>query len=635
MTHNIPTSLRLTYFSSAVALLAAGCGSGVVGEESVGSTEDIGTVSSAVISTSAFYVVKPTVSAKCMEVASNGSADGDNVQQWGCSGNANQRFSFEDMGSGYYRIRNMNSGRCLDVWGWSTADGANVAQYACGTGYNQQFQAVDEGNGVYHFIARHSGKALDLSNGSLSDGGNIQQWTYSSTNNNQKFNVVQVYGSGLTGSYFDNVNFTTQKIQRTDTTVNFNWGTSAPDASMGLDTFAVRWTGKVVPLYSQTYTFYTTTDDGARLWVNNTLVVDKWINMSATEYSGTIGLTAGTAYDIRLEYYDNTGSASAALRWSSTSQAKQIIPQSQLFPTPPNTIFNECRFHFGTIDSFAANNAGIRAEIDYFTPGWMGLTDTFDQQYVCDEANGVLAGKVPVIVAYVAAFYSKQHFGRCDCNVNTCGTNNDLCTYGANDIKQNVNAIVNVYKSYAQGYASCYGTSKPIVFEMEPDWYQYTYSSQTNPMTTAESASIMGQFVAAIKQYLPNARVSMDISPWVTPNNGSDNGQSWYANFNMTPFSFINTSGGGTEAANTLIRSTNNMTWAGVSTVTGKPILADTGYGVAGVSAGHDDNWDTPTYINARMGNGVSGVSQYNPKADWGTTLQNIRSQLGTPKFCP
>jgi hypothetical protein len=281
-------------------------------------------------------------------------------------------------------------------------------------------------------------------------------------------------------------------------------------------------------------------------------------------------------------------------------------------------------------------------QIDYFTPGWMGQKDTFDMSGVCTEANagGALAGKVPVIVAYVAAFYVKRHFGLCDCNVSTCGANNDLCHYGAADITNNLNNIVNVYKSYAQGFASCYGTKKPIVFEMEPDFYQYTYTGvETAPWTFAQAGQIMSQFVAAIKTYLPNAAFSMDISPWVGTNNntggdGSDNGKNWYSYFDMSQFTFINTSGGGTRAASATIRG-DKMTWAGVNAVTGKPILADTGYGVGGSPAGPDPAWDDAANINARIADGVIGVAQYNPASSWGSTLAAVRSQLTAPRACP
>jgi glucose/arabinose dehydrogenase len=138
---------------------------------------------------------------------------------------------------------------------------------------------------------------------------------------------------GLSAEYYDATNFTTLRLSRVDPTVNFDWGSGSPDASVAADTFSVRWSGKVTPQYSQTYTFYTTTDDGVRLWVNNALLVDKWIDQGPTEWSGSIALTAGQAYDLRMEYYENGGGAVAKLSWSSSSQAKQIIPQSRLSPT--------------------------------------------------------------------------------------------------------------------------------------------------------------------------------------------------------------------------------------------------------------------------------------------------------------
>jgi hypothetical protein len=309
--------------------------------------------------------------------------------------------------------------------------------------------------------------------------------------------------------------------------------------------------------------------------------------------------------------------------------------------TGMNKVFSQCRLHFGTIDSKAKEHPDMIKELDFFTPGWMGLSDTFDQKYVCDEGKegAVLGNQVPVIVAYVAAFYVKRHHGMlCDCNVNDCGMTdgkpNDLCNFGAKYLKDDLAKIVAVYESYAQGYAGCYGTTRPIVFEMEPDWYQYTGSSQGSPLTKQEAGTIMGQFVSAIQKHLPNAYFSIDISPWVD-DNGATNGKSWYSNFDLSKFTFANTSGGSTEGANAKIRGSNNMTWAGVSQVTGKAVLADTGYGANGVSAGHDANWDTLANLNARIDDGVISISQYNPKADWATTISSLRSQLKQPKFCP
>ena len=105
-----------------------------------------------------------------------------------------------------------------------------------------------------------------------------------------------------------------------------------PHPTVGADTFSASWEGKVEPQYSQTYTFYTVADDGVRLWVNDQLVIDKWVDQGPTEWSGQIALQAGQRYDIRMEYYENGGGATAKLLWSSASQAKGVIPQARLYP---------------------------------------------------------------------------------------------------------------------------------------------------------------------------------------------------------------------------------------------------------------------------------------------------------------
>ena len=298
--------------------------------------------------------------------------------------------------------------------------------------------------------------------------------------------------------------------------------------------------------------------------------------------------------------------------------------------TPPaGKVFSQCRFHFGTIDSQAKNGGeSMISQLDFFTPGWM--MGTFNQGYVCTESasGGALAGLVPVDVTYIAANYVKNQNKLCDCNVSGCSGGN-LCNYGAQYITQDWSTILSQYTSNSTGFAACLG-GRPIIFEMEPDWYQYYAGGQTQAWTPAQAGTNMTALVNALKSSLPNAVFSMDISPWI-PNNGS----AWYTSFDMGLFTFINTSGGGTAANNTKIRSNNAMTWAGVHQVTGKPILADTGYGANGGSAGPDAAWDVPANINARIADGVVSISQYNPSSSWGSTISGIRSQLSTPSICP
>ena len=139
-------------------------------------------------------------------------------------------------------------------------------------------------------------------------------------------------GTGLSATYYDNIDFTGATVSRVDPRVDFNWRTGSPAPSIGVNTFSARWTGKVTAKVTGTHTFYTMSDDGIRLWINNVLVVDNWTDHPPVENSGTINLTAGQQVDIRMEFYENGGGAVARLLWSAPGLAKEIVPASQLTP---------------------------------------------------------------------------------------------------------------------------------------------------------------------------------------------------------------------------------------------------------------------------------------------------------------
>ena len=144
---------------------------------------------------------------------------------------------------------------------------------------------------------------------------------------------------GLRGDYYDTPNFIGARQTRTDSTVDFNWGAGSPSAGIGADTFSVRWTGQVNPAFDESYTFYTFTNDGVRLWIDGELLVDQWSDQAAgAEWSGTIALLAGQKVTIQMDYYDNLGDAAARLLWSSPSTPKAAIPQARLdaSPGPPD-----------------------------------------------------------------------------------------------------------------------------------------------------------------------------------------------------------------------------------------------------------------------------------------------------------
>ncbi len=118
---------------------------------------------------------------------------------------------------------------------------------------------------------------------------------------------------------------------------NGDWGVGTPDPSIFHNNFSIRWTGQILPQYSQTYYFVGRVDDGVKLWVNNQLIVDRWPGGGVIDSIGSIDLLAGVPYDIKMEYFENTGAAESHLLWYSDDQVRQVVPPNRLFPTITGT----------------------------------------------------------------------------------------------------------------------------------------------------------------------------------------------------------------------------------------------------------------------------------------------------------
>jgi beta-glucosidase len=116
--------------------------------------------------------------------------------------------------------------------------------------------------------------------------------------------------SGLKGEYFDNEELKgAPALVRTDKHVHFDWGEGSFAAGEPVDHFAIRWTGFFVPKESGDYKFYTSADDGVRLYVGDEIAIDDWLPHSQTLDIAARHLEAGQAYKIRLEYFESVGSA--------------------------------------------------------------------------------------------------------------------------------------------------------------------------------------------------------------------------------------------------------------------------------------------------------------------------------------
>jgi hypothetical protein len=120
--------------------------------------------------------------------------------------------------------------------------------------------------------------------------------------------------SPFKGEYFNNIALSgAPALVRDDEEINFFWGDGPPGPGIGADNFSVRWT-KEQHFAEGTYTFSVLADDGVRLWVDDQLVIDKWVDQSPQRYDADVALAAGQ-HGIKLEYYERGGGSTIKLWW--------------------------------------------------------------------------------------------------------------------------------------------------------------------------------------------------------------------------------------------------------------------------------------------------------------------------------
>lgn len=144
--------------------------------------------------------------------------------------------------------------------------------------------------------------------------------------------AMEAAGTGLAATYFPNATLAGSPVLTRYEAPHFDWGTGSPDPSVAADNFSARWTGTFTVPADGAYAFRTNSDDGVRLWVNNTLVIDNWTAHAPTyDYSPAVVLGAGYRYDIKLEWQEFGGGAVMQLDWQPPAGVFGPIPRGHLF----------------------------------------------------------------------------------------------------------------------------------------------------------------------------------------------------------------------------------------------------------------------------------------------------------------
>ena len=164
---------------------------------------------------------------------------------------------------------------------------------------------------------------------------------------------------GLAAEYYNDRSRRRDKrvIERRDATVDFDFGTSSPDAEkIDAHQFAIGWKGSVFAPETGDYEFIVRSDHATRLWINDseTPLVDAWVKSGDdTEFRGSLHLLGGRAYTLRLDFSKATqgvdskskdkelppAPASISLRWKRPFHAEEAIPTHYLSPVEQPYVF--------------------------------------------------------------------------------------------------------------------------------------------------------------------------------------------------------------------------------------------------------------------------------------------------------
>ncbi|THU34102.1 T9SS type A sorting domain-containing protein [Niastella caeni] len=143
-------------------------------------------------------------------------------------------------------------------------------------------------------------------------------------------------GNGLKGEYFNDASLSKAAFTRTDASVVFqDWNQLGVHYKITSGSYSIRWSGKIMPHYSEDHIFSVETGGGLRLYVDGKLILDSWKEQyPGTLRSSAINLVAGQKYDIKMEYFNTDNRSNIGLKWQSASLPVEYVPMDQLFSDP-------------------------------------------------------------------------------------------------------------------------------------------------------------------------------------------------------------------------------------------------------------------------------------------------------------
>ena len=127
------------------------------------------------------------------------------------------------------------------------------------------------------------------------------------------------------------------------------------------DDFGFRFRACIESPIAGSYTFYTTSDDGSQLLIDDVLIVDNDGQHGAIEVSASITLGVATT-PIEVRYFDTGGADSLAVEWSGPSLPRQPIPTSALVGCNAVLAATPTSVTFGSVDTGSSSNSSVSVQ---------------------------------------------------------------------------------------------------------------------------------------------------------------------------------------------------------------------------------------------------------------------------------
>ena len=102
-----------------------------------------------------------------------------------------------------------------------------------------------------------------------------------------------------------------------------------PDWAAKEDFFALRFVGKIKVPKRGKFNFYLNSDDGSRLFIDGSMVVNNDERHSEQTVVGTIRLEAGL-HDLEVQYFQHDGNKKLELLWAGPGASYSEVPPANL-----------------------------------------------------------------------------------------------------------------------------------------------------------------------------------------------------------------------------------------------------------------------------------------------------------------